>query len=319
MLAPPGVALAADAMLEVASPPGAAIGDRVSIAARITVDGSPVPGAVLVLSHEEQFIGERGYVEIDRQVTGPDGIAVFRFVERDPDGDPMRVTYDGPDPEIVAAPVDFQFPVEPGPQQYRSRAGVDIPWLSGWVLVALVVIVWGTIAVAAFQLVRIARFGATGASAPKSEGSSTLATVITVVVVTLGSVIVAVLIRSPQTHANLGSAEGYTRTPVAYVDQPVDYLGPGLDESVVPQASDDVAKGRALFFAKGCAGCHTFDASGGIVGPKLRARNVDDLLRDVRRGPGGMPAYEETALTDDEVGFIASYLRAVRKGGSSGG
>jgi|AMFO01.1.fsa_nt_gi Cytochrome c, mono- and diheme variants len=317
-------AFAADVAIAVTAPTSVHVGDWVEITATVTADGAPVRGAVVTLSYEEQFIGERAFVEVGTEVTGSDGVAVFRYQQRDPDGEAMRVSYEGPDPNVTVAPLVFDLPVEPGSQQFRPRAGVRIPWLNGWVLVGLVVIVWGTIVVAAAQLVRIGRDGrdrraGTAMAAPAGEeGSTWLGTAITAAVVVIALIIVTVLVRNPPTHANLGSPEGYTRTPVAYVDQPVNYRGPGVDAAVLAATSDDVARGRALFFGAGCAGCHLVDGSGGVVGPKLRPEDVTELTRDVRRGPGGMPAYNESVLSNDDLALMFAYLRA-GTGGNPGG
>ena len=70
------------------------------------------------------------------------------------------------------------------------------------------------------------------------------------------------------------------------------------------------AAGRNAY-ARACAGCHGGDARG-AMGPSLvpMQRDIESLVALVRAGRGNMPPIAPTALSNDEVGQIAQFLRS---------
>lgn len=123
------------------------------------------------------------------------------------------------------------------------------------------------------------------------------------------TLVVVIIYRSPYTHGNL-SAEGYNRTEVIHVGEEQSFAGLGLRDSASVLNGDPEHDGRILFFAFGCASCHGLDASGGPVGKDIRDASANRMTRQVRRGPGNMPAFAEDVLSDSElqalIAFIAS-------------
>ncbi len=123
--------------------------------------------------------------------------------------------------------------------------------------------------------------------------------------------LVALLIRSPDTHHNF-DPDGYTRSPVAYLDAAYVYPGPGLADDAGP-TGDAVADGRALFLKTGCAGCHGLDAQGAASARSPAFATRQWLETVVRTGlPGGMPAYAEADLTDADLDLIQAFLLHAR-------
>jgi mono/diheme cytochrome c family protein len=132
--------------------------------------------------------------------------------------------------------------------------------------------------------------------------------------------IVGIVARSPETHANV-RPEGFDRTPIAYVGEPIPFAGVGLAAPGVANAADPIARGRLLFLGNGCATCHGVASEGGVVGPDLDLAEAELWLEDfravVRSGPGGMPAFTEPVLGNDDIDAIYAYLKALRQGAAA--
>jgi len=131
------------------------------------------------------------------------------------------------------------------------------------------------------------------------------------------TLIAIVIARSPYTHGNLSPA-GYNRTEVAYVDKEYAFDGLGLADRERAQTGDPVQDGKALFFQYGCTSCHGLDAEGGIVGTDLGDAGPSDVRQEVRDGPEGMPAFDSSSLSDEDLEKIVAYLTGSAGEGSSG-
>lgn len=126
-----------------------------------------------------------------------------------------------------------------------------------------------------------------------------------------------IVARSPETHANV-RPEGFDRAPISYVGQDSPFTGVGLAD---PQpAADPASRGRFLFFGLGCATCHGLAGQGGVVGPRLDPRELGagDLRQDVRRGPRGMPAFDDTTVSDEDLEAIFRYLQSLAQSDAGG-
>lgn len=126
--------------------------------------------------------------------------------------------------------------------------------------------------------------------------------------------IVGVIARSPETHANV-RPEGYDRTPIVYVGEEIPFAGIGLADPRSVTNADPVARGRLLFLGYGCAACHGLASQGGVVGPDLDPDELTlpEFRRDVRSGPKGMPAFIEEILSNDDLETIYAFLEAIRR------
>lgn len=123
---------------------------------------------------------------------------------------------------------------------------------------------------------------------------------------TLIGVIIA---RSPYTHHNL-NPEGYDRTDLASLDETLPFYGLGLADPELARTGDPVHDGQLLFLQYGCASCHGLEGRGAVVGGELDIDDFADLLKDVRRGPKGMPAFDKETITDEELEDIFAFLEA---------
>ena len=122
-----------------------------------------------------------------------------------------------------------------------------------------------------------------------------------------------VVARSPETHANV-RPEGYDRTPISYVGEEFPVEAIGLADPRLVTDADQVTRGRLLLLVYGCAMCHGLAGQGGVVGPALDLEELflDDFRPLLRSGPGGMPAFTEEVLSDDDLDAIYAFLKANR-------
>ena len=142
-----------------------------------------------------------------------------------------------------------------------------------------------------------------------------IAPIMTAAMVTgLGLTLLTIVLRSPYTHPNLQPRPGpsYTRTEQILVGSPVPYTGIGL-AAPVSSTANAVQRGQELFVTDGCATCHGLQGQGGPVGPVIVGSKVADLRTKTSKGPGGMPAFAQDALTDDQLTAIAAYLQSLAK------
>jgi Cytochrome C oxidase, cbb3-type, subunit III len=327
----PVAAFAGDILITVAVPESATVGGRVEVKAVLTSVGEPVDGAVVSLTYRSTFAGKSGAIELDRETTGADGLVVLSYEQRASDNGEMRVEYLGPEDTDVA-PAVFTIAVQPGgEQQERSEAGVSIWWLSGWLVIAVIMLVWGLIVFSAAQLVIVGRsateeiqaespvlaeVGSEEGSAWVSvvgseEGSAWISVVLATVTLITAIGMVIVFVRNPLTHANLDEPTGYDRTPIVRIDEEFPYLGPGLEDPSLAESGDLVSDGQTLYFGLGCGGCHGIAGQGGVVGPELvgEVGSLGGFIEDVREGPRGMPGYAEEVLSDEQLAKIHAFLK----------
>ncbi len=138
-----------------------------------------------------------------------------------------------------------------------------------------------------------------------------LPVVLCAVLVCAALTLLAIVARSPYTHANLAAGPDirYERTGQILVGDDPDFAGVSADAR--PSGADALARGASLYVTAGCAGCHALEGRGGVVGPKLAGIDADTVAARVRLGPVGMPRFSVAGLTAGEVSDIAAYLRSL--------
>jgi cytochrome c553 len=123
-------------------------------------------------------------------------------------------------------------------------------------------------------------------------------------VVLVAVMLIAVLGRSPDTRSNFQeSAIGYDRTKVALVGEEDAYNG------IRDELGDDPA---TVYVGAGCATCHGLSGEGGVVGPDIWGENFEDALEAIRDGDHGMPLYDDTRLSDEQIEALVTYLNQLR-------
>jgi cytochrome c553 len=95
-------------------------------------------------------------------------------------------------------------------------------------------------------------------------------------------------------------------------------LGLGACSSEQKAANGDPVRGKQLFAAQGCDGCHTFKSAGsqGTVGPDLDAAAPSPrrVLAQLRKPGGIMPSFAGK-LSDDEKADLAAFVGAANASG----
>ncbi|MEN3614499.1 c-type cytochrome [Plantactinospora sp. ZYX-F-223] len=81
-------------------------------------------------------------------------------------------------------------------------------------------------------------------------------------------------------------------------------------------APGDLRDGRELYLAT-CAACHSATGVGatltnGFVAPSLEGSSPIQVAEAVRVGPGLMPAFPESVLSQEQVNALASYVQELR-------
>ncbi len=71
--------------------------------------------------------------------------------------------------------------------------------------------------------------------------------------------------------------------------------------------------GKRLFMKQNCYYCHGTSGQGGRDGARIAqtALNLQGVIRYVRRPTGGMPAFTEKILSDQELTDIYAYLKSL--------
>jgi mono/diheme cytochrome c family protein len=304
-----GEAFADHWTVEVSAPEEGALGETIQLTATVhdAATGNPVAGAELVFFSSVSFAGVGGDIELGEALTNNLGVAVFDYELRKLGTHTITVEGGG-EPNVLS------FPVTIGGQLYRSPEQIAlIPGAGGWVVTLVVAGVWVTMLVVGFSVIRV-----TQGSPPAEDGAEAeedaqerrggskwlnVATAVTAVMVLVSGGLVALLIRSPNTHHN-HNPEGYERSAVAFVEGAYLYPDFGLaqDPTVVAEL------GRGLFVTFGCAGCHGVDAEGTTTAKSPAFASYDWVRQVIRNGQPGMPSYSVQEMSEIEFNEIFAFL-----------
>jgi ubiquinol-cytochrome c reductase cytochrome c subunit len=130
--------------------------------------------------------------------------------------------------------------------------------------------------------------------------------------------------RMPLAHPESEPARGkpaFDAADIRALDEYVASLGSGPAIPAVP--AGDARRGWTLFISD-CASCHGSSGVGGAlpggwVAPSVLQSTRQQVAEAVRVGPGLMPPFSDKALTDQQVGDIATYIRSLPSHESHGG
>jgi ubiquinol-cytochrome c reductase cytochrome c subunit len=80
-----------------------------------------------------------------------------------------------------------------------------------------------------------------------------------------------------------------------------------------PAQVGNAENGKRLFMKQNCYYCHGTVGQGGRDGARLAqtALNLQGLIRYVRKPTGGMPAFTEKILSDQELTDVYAYLKSL--------
>jgi hypothetical protein len=303
-------ALAAGIEIAVGAPDRVSVGQDVVVKAVLSQDGNPVEGAEVTLTYQAWIAGESGRVELTSATTDSTGTAEMVYQQRADDNGEMQVVHQGTDSEPIVA-YTFTIVVEPGGQQlYQPETGVRIPFVNGTLVIIVISGVWFLIALAAIYLVRVGLAGRPPQTSSTDDGSIWIGVLLASVAVITAVGMVIVFIRAPVSNTHITDPDGYDRTIVNYLDLAYPYEGFGLNDESAAQSGDPIVDGSLLYFQYACGACHGLVGQGAVVGPAL----VDELGsfgsfgEDVREGPGGMPGYDHSTISDENIEKIYTYL-----------
>jgi mono/diheme cytochrome c family protein len=77
--------------------------------------------------------------------------------------------------------------------------------------------------------------------------------------------------------------------------------------------ADNADNGKKLFMKENCYYCHGTTGQGGRDGARIAQTglNLQGVIRYVRKPTGGMPAFTEKILTDQQLSDIYAYLKSL--------
>jgi hypothetical protein len=156
-----GTADASHVSATIIVPDEAAVGRPVEIQAVLkgADDGVPMAGTPVLFFTDASFGGVEGEVQLGQAVTDENGVAALIYEPRSASEHQIRIEYTLPgdsEPETITMSMNV---ASDGSQLYRSTAGVDIPGLNVWLLIAVVAIVWAILMSVAVRVIAIAHAG----------------------------------------------------------------------------------------------------------------------------------------------------------------
>jgi ubiquinol-cytochrome c reductase cytochrome c subunit len=108
----------------------------------------------------------------------------------------------------------------------------------------------------------------------------------------------------------------------ALVDYTAALAGGGPDVPALDLRHADLADGGRLFRLM-CAACHSWSGEGGALlhvnAPPTHPATNRQIADAVRAGPGQMPAFGTSAITDHQLSDVVAYVRSLRSPRDRGG
>ncbi len=174
VLALAGTASASHVKAELTVPDQATVGQPTEVQATLhSADGgSAVADVLVVFSIDASFGGVSGEVELGRGMTDENGVATLTYEPRSASEHEIRVQYLLPgedEPEVATTTIFVDG--DGATQLHRSTAGVNIPGLNVWLLIALVATVWAILLSVALRVIAISRAEGDGPAVSESDVS----------------------------------------------------------------------------------------------------------------------------------------------------
>ena len=122
-------------------------------------DGSPVVGAAIQFFSPASFMSTSGEVFLGQAVTNSAGLAVFQYDPRTAENVEIVARFAG-NTEYGPAESSATLSVQGSTQLYQEEAGIQVPGLNVWLIVAILGTVWSVYLMVIVLVTRIAREGA---------------------------------------------------------------------------------------------------------------------------------------------------------------
>ena len=119
--------------------------------------GKPVGGAVVRLYTSATFLfTESGAIEIGKEITGPDGVAIFEYVPSRNVTTEVRAEYQGDD-SYGPSHSTASFEVYGDRQLIQTHAGIQVSFINKWLLGGILIIIWSLYLFVVSRILRIAQ------------------------------------------------------------------------------------------------------------------------------------------------------------------
>jgi hypothetical protein len=149
-------------------PAGLGLPTTIRVVLRSSADGKPVAHTPVVFHTDATFAGVVDEIELGRANTNADGVAMVTFEPHIAGDHEVRVDFEDVGRKVNLGKVTVS--VAGNSQLTRSTAGILIPGLNVWLLVALIAAVWSILLCVAFCVIAIARGGDTSQALGRSLG-----------------------------------------------------------------------------------------------------------------------------------------------------
>ena len=148
--------------LELRAPQEGQLRDTIPITAVLKDGkGSPIPRAPVILWSPASFLGTGGALRLGQSITDAQGKAIFHYEPRSQGPVTLNAYFPGDSRyEPVQASVELR--VQGAAQLYQQTAGIHVPGVGVWMLVALMIGVWSVYLTVMVLLRRVARAGLDG-------------------------------------------------------------------------------------------------------------------------------------------------------------
>jgi Bacterial Ig-like domain (group 1). len=130
--------------------------------------GAPIAGMTVVLHEQVTAFQVTGDAELAQAMTDANGVATLTYNLSVPGDHELHVTYTNGDAAPEDASVTVTVPAS-SQQLYRSTAGVSIPGVNVWLLMAVVATVWTVLLTVAVRVFNIAYSYKSGSEAQAPE------------------------------------------------------------------------------------------------------------------------------------------------------
>lgn len=134
--------------------------------------GQPLSGINVTFLAHASFGKVNGFVEVGQAATNSQGIASVSYTPRDPGSQAIEVSYvptTGAPAQTTTTNIDVSGAAS---QMYVQTAGIHMPGLNSWLIVALLTIIWGTMLGVGVTVIRIARAGQSDAHLARREATA---------------------------------------------------------------------------------------------------------------------------------------------------
>lgn len=155
---PAGTANAAHVVATITTPDVFQVGQPGRLQVKLLSENQPVVGTVVTAYIDASFAGVTGEVVIATTTTNENGIALFEYEPRHASDHQLRIEFLAPgdsDPSTATVTVS----VVGAPQLYQSTAGIQIPGLNVWLIIAVISSVWALLFSVAWRVFAIASAG----------------------------------------------------------------------------------------------------------------------------------------------------------------